>query len=183
VSRSKLSPLPYFETLTEKYRRDTEVIYFTKDELLAIDGGVTENFASLLSEIETPKGIPSNQLMNIADRSLKSKIKKHTGHTLKYTARDAQSKKLYAGMLGVTCFKDDRGDIFYHSGLGSGNIKAEVARNSPYRRITTIEGEVDLDTILPLLDEYFVKYGELTVLPYPVKYAREGFSLYKEITE
>lgn len=185
VTKTLLYPLPDFEKLNQKYFEDTKAVFIKKTEILSIlDENRREELISQIEQIDTPKGISSDQIIKILNPDEKKRLKKIIGLSLKFSVRDKASKKMYIGMLGTTfSYDNESGNILYRSGLllpqriSSGNIRATVKNNSPYRRIIPVQGKIDLDVILPLLDEYFVKYGEITVLPYPVKYAREGWQM------
>jgi hypothetical protein len=47
------------------------------------------------------------------------------------------------------------------------------------RKVEAIKGNLLLDDLLVMMDEYFVKNKELTVLPYPLKYLREFVEIEK----
>lgn len=59
------------------------------------------------------------------------------------------------------------------------NIPQAISNASPIRKVCVYQGENLLyKEILPMLSEYFVKNGDFTVLPYPLKYIREYYIKY-----
>ena len=57
--------------------------------------------------------------------------------------------------------------------IGAKDIKQTFPKTNIIRKIEAIKGKLLLDELLVMMDEYFVKNKELTVLPYPLKYLRE----------
>jgi hypothetical protein len=57
--------------------------------------------------------------------------------------------------------------------IGVKDIKQTFPKTNIIRKIEAIKGKLLLDELLVMMDEYFVKNKELTVLPYPLKYLRE----------
>jgi len=62
----------------------------------------------------------------------------------------------------------------YYIGLLD-NIPESIERSIPIREIHIYKGNNFLDIVLPMLNEYFVKTGSFTVLPYPLKYIKEYY--------
>ncbi len=78
-------------------------------------------------------------------------------------------------LTGIKYSKIDEKEAFYV--VGTKDIASSFARSNVIRKIKAIEGKLILDDLLVMMDEYFVKNKELTVLPYPLKYLREFASL------
>ena len=55
------------------------------------------------------------------------------------------------------------------------NISESIEKSSPIREVCVYRGKSILNMILPMLNEYFVKNGDFTVLPYPIKYIKEHY--------
>jgi len=187
LTKTEIFPLPHFIALFQKYTEAIEDFYFSKEDIILYSKNISpypcpiNTLSSALDTISTSKGIPSSKLMGLGEkiitRKLKNILENKAGRPLRFLVRDGATKKdLLGGLLGITYYEEDN-TILYHTGLASGNIQSSIDKNSPYRRIHSIKGSLNLDAILPFLEEYFVKYNELTVLPYPLKYAREGFAL------
>jgi len=66
----------------------------------------------------------------------------------------------------------------YYIGLLE-NIPESIEKASPIREVHRYKGNNFLDIILPMLNEYFVKNGSFTVLPYPLKYIKEYYKTEK----
>ena len=181
LTRTPLSPLPDFSTIEKWYEEETEPVLIDRVTLLAYlerEGMDVEAIGKALDSISTGAQISSSKIMARSSKEIskgiKNKIEAFAGRPLRFNARSEERKKSYGGMLGITYARLEDGSVLYHTGLATGNLDTKVERNSPYRRVIPIKGSVDLGAILPFMEEYFVKYGELTVLPYPLKYAREG---------
>ena len=183
LTRTPLSPLPDFSTIEKWYEEEMEPMQLDRVALLTYlekEGMDVETFEKVLDNIGVGVQIPSNKVMSLPQKAMpkmqtiKKRIEAFAGRPLRFNARSEERKKTYGGMLGITYTRLEDGSFLYHTGPATGNSKAEVGGNSPYRRVIPIKGSVDLGVILPFMEEYFVKYGELTVLPYPLKYGREG---------
>jgi len=187
VTKTSMFPLPNFIELSNMYSRDTKNTDFDKNRIIDMVKTYDKYPCSIealslaLDEIQTKDGIPSVKLMNLSSkvisRGLKSEIEKLVGKPLRFLVRSQKFKSLYAGMLGISYVKSDEETVLYHVGLASGDLNTSIDKNSPYRRVTPIKGQVKLDVLLPFMEEYFVKYNELTISPYPLKYAREAFKI------
>ncbi len=183
LTRTPLSPLPDFSTIEKWYEEEMEPVQLDRVALLTYlekEGMDVETFEKVLDSIGVGVQIPSNKVMSLTKNeipkiiTIKNRIEAFAGRPLRFNARSEERKKSYGGMIGITYARLENGSFLYHTGQATGNAKAQVERNSPYRRVIPIKGSVDLGVILPFMEEYFVKYGELTVLPYPLKYARES---------
>ncbi len=191
-TRTAFMPLPDFDYLDRLFRESTSEYYFSKNDVVrcadmtgqyppgqkdpspGFDDPRTA-FLSMLDEMETPKGVPSSSLMKRLRRHerLKKALEKTAGRPLRFLPRGRDHKHAFAGMLGIQ-YREENGDVLYRVGLSDVGIVECMDRNSPYRKIVKIGGKIDGDFLFSLMEHYFVKNKELTVMPYPVKYAREG---------
>ena len=195
-TRTPLYPLPDFEKMTTVFEKDTKEYYFQEDVVLGIadslnqyGGGnkqpkTREEFLALLNTIKTPKGIPSSELMNYLgqSRKFKSMLEEEAGRRLRYLPKVAL-RDTFLGMLGITYknYMTEDGAL-YHVGALEKSLKYAIEKNSPFRRLMPVPrfGSIpdnEISNILSLLEHYFVKNKDYTVMPYPVKYAREGWKL------
>jgi len=200
--RTPLLALPDIDTLSEEREEILKPYYFQKEEILAAAEEIEayfsveetfnkeeerelcsrEEFFSMLEEIETYKGIASVKLLQqnkyFISKKLKNRLSLISGKPMvKTLSRSKEGKKMFAGLLGIAYWYEGN-TLYYHShkeGYTSTNSKIE--RASPFRKVVSeYDSEcVDIETVLPLLEHYFVRHKEITVLPYPVKYAREGY--------
>ena len=193
-TRTPIFPLPNFSSLTEAYEENMKIHYFEKNDVIScadqvqqyplkpsyIDENLPqsqrERFILFIDSIATTKGVPSNKLFSSFDkksRKLKNALEKIAGRALRFLPRGLQ-KEAFAGLIGITYKKKDFYTV-YHVGTPSGNLTETIGSNSPYRKIIPVQGEIDILDIVPLMEFYFVKNKNFTVLPYPIKYAREGY--------
>ncbi len=182
ITRLAMAPLPNFNALVDLYEKSLEAHYFSKEEILEAGeaaGGKHYNrdiLSEALTVMNTSKGISSVKLMalsqKIISKSLKNALEKKIGRPLRFLPRG--QKELFSGMIGINYGEYENSRI-YHTGLSSANLNTSIDKNSPYRKITALKGKIQMGAILPLMEYYFVKNNELTVIPYPVKYAREGY--------
>lgn len=106
-------------------------------------------------------------------RTVKREIKQVFGVNLQYEVKNKKAiEELYGG-VGSIQYAVDENCGYYVSTLPVGLAKATIGNRPVVRKVISLAGELRLQLILPLLGEYFVKNGEPTVLPYPLKYLRE----------
>ncbi len=87
---------------------------------------------------------------------------------------------LYSGLCDINYYEIDNFN-YYNAGLTLKNIKMKIYRASHLYRIICLENSKCIMTnILELMSVGFVRYNELTVLPYPIKYLREYINIYKK---
>jgi len=191
-TRTPIFPLPDFNSLTKAYEETTEIYYFDKNDVIACADQVQqyhfksssinegrsdrESFIFFVESISTVKGVPSDKLFSSLKRAsgkLKKALEDLARRPLRFLPRGAH-KEAFNGLIGITYKRRDFNTL-YHVGSPSGNLAETIGNNSPYRKIIPIEGEIDILDILPLMEYYFVKNKDFTVLPYPIKYAREGY--------
>jgi len=136
-----------------------------------------EEVEDFISENDDNGEISANQIrktkMNLISKAVKNSLEIEAGRPLRFLPRGAENKKLFASMLGIS-YVEVGEEMLYHTGIADDALKS-ADRNSPFRRVRFIKGKIDIEQILSSMEHYFVRNKELTVLPYPLKYAREAF--------
>ena len=80
--------------------------------------------------------------------------------------------ELYEAITDIKSFIQDDGNYYYVGVIGDG-MQSAVATSSHIRKYEVLSGNPDLNLFLELMDNQFVRNGQLTVLPFPFKYLNE----------
>lgn len=101
------------------------------------------------------------------------KVEVETGEILKSYLRDKTRYEILDSQLDIHLLEDD-GTLLYYVGTKGKGIKEQITRASIIRELKTYQNsEIIFDKLLPLMNVDFVKNGDLTVLPFPMKYLKE----------
>lgn len=85
--------------------------------------------------------------------------------------------ELYSGLCDINYYMTNN-ECYYNVGQLLPNIRMTIQRASHLYRINCVDNsECFMTNILELMSVGFVKYNELTVLPYPIKYLREYIAM------
>ncbi len=100
-------------------------------------------------------------------------VKSQTGEILKSYLRDKTRYEILDSQLDIHQFSENESFYYFVGTKGSG-IQQHISRASVIREVEIINNsEFLFDKLLPLMNVDFVKNGDLTVLPFPLKYLRE----------
>lgn len=127
----------------------------------------------------------SELLQVITHRSVKKKLSKHileeTGIVVKTYMRDKTKFELMDSNLDIHSYCEN-GKLYYYVGTISDGMRTKIGRASVIREISGfLDAPIFFDEMLPLMNVDFVKYGDLTVIPFPFKYLREWLRLSKKM--
>ncbi|SNV51197.1 Uncharacterised protein [Chryseobacterium taklimakanense] len=101
------------------------------------------------------------------------KIKTETGEILKSYFRDKTRYEILDSQLDIHILRENE-KLYYYVGIKGEGIQQQISRASTIREIESYEGsEIIFDRLTSLMNVDFVKNGELTVFPFPIKYLRE----------
>jgi hypothetical protein len=80
--------------------------------------------------------------------------------------------KYLSGVTDICMYEDDNG-CYYSVGLIGNGMNSGINNTAHLYKVTALKGKNIIEDILATMSVTFVKMGEFTVLPYPVKYLRE----------
>lgn len=127
--------------------------------------------------------ISKTELLKLIDhRTVKKKLAKlieqKTGKVIKTYMRDHSKYELMDSNLDIHSYQE-KGKLFYYVGTIGKGMRSKIGRASIVREISGFnDAPIFFNEILPLLNVDFVRYGDLTVIPFPFKYLREWVKLY-----
>ncbi|MFC5452179.1 hypothetical protein [Paenibacillus aestuarii] len=101
-----------------------------------------------------------------------------TGELLYLYLRNQEKRNvLFSGLLDINYSQIDSREAIFNVGIVGAGMQTFMERASVIRKVEAVDdGELFFEELLPLMGVEFVRYGMLTVMPFPFKYLRE-FSL------
>ena len=99
---------------------------------------------------------------------------KMTRHTLGFTGKN-EIEGFFGATLDLSVAKEGR-TLLYCVGMHHDSLQQDMARGAIIRRVVPLVSTDDVNevvSIMPLFDNIFVRNGQLSVLPFPVKYIHE----------
>lgn len=102
-------------------------------------------------------------------------FKEQTGHNLVGYVRNQKSRQQnLGGLVDINYINLSDDNAYYCVGEIGNGMKAQIVRSSRIREICTVPGsKLIMDKVLELMAVKFVRYNQLTVLPFPFKYLLE----------
>ena len=101
-------------------------------------------------------------------------------NTLPISKSKKKSEELYAGLCGINYYEINN-TCYYNVGQTLNNIHMQISKASHFYKVICInDSECIMPNILELMSVGFVKFNEITVLPYPIKYLREYINISKK---
>lgn len=181
ITKTKNYTLPEFDEIYNVLFQENEAIKLTQKDA---EKYIRQDFKddTLLSILKEFKNINNwnkeNLLKCFSNRNDKKKfvntIKSETGEILKSYFRDQTIRyDILDSQLDIHQYKE-KDSFYYFVGVKGDGIQQEISRASVIREIKTInDSDFIFDKLLPLMNVDFVKNGQLTALPFPLKYLRE----------
>ena len=113
------------------------------------------------------------------------KIFQDTGIRLySYLRGKEQREQYFSGIIDVNFISVNDREAYYNVGEVGNGMKNSFERASVIRKIEAPEGnKLILNELLPLMGVEFVRYGMLTVTPFPFKYLREFTNYTKSVNK
>ncbi|QSS96117.1 hypothetical protein [Psychroflexus sp. ALD_RP9] len=184
IKRTNNFTIPEFELINDILTKETAKINITKDLVLKLIGEVfeTEKAQGLKSKINQIEIWNKKNLLHCFKnrndkKTFVEKVKQETGEVLKSYLRDKSRYELLDSQLDIHSFRQNKSH-FYFVGIKGKGIQQTISRASVIRKIDTFKNSQYLfDKLLPLMNVDFVKNGDLTVLPFPIKYLREWIKM------
>lgn len=189
-------PNPIYMSDMQEYLQHTKVPFLSKEKIIeAIDNTLSNEIKKSMTEQvrnNYSDNITYQELNNLVQThfkpksSLKTKLgnylNQHYGMVLNIDNRNEWGRQRYlSGLTDINFWK--KGDkIFYNVGLIGNGMNQGMTRASIIRTISPVpllnhrKVTIDSDLIFSLIEMMlvsFVKYSELTVLPFPEKYIKE----------
>ncbi len=134
-------------------------------------------------EAAFPKQAIMDELDSLLPKAVRKALYTHiyeaAGIVFRAYFRDeaARDNELF-GVLDINCLEPGDGDILYCVGEIGKGMDQKIQCAPRIRRIKAAEGsKIFFQELLPLLNVDFVRYGRLTVIPFPFKYIREWASM------
>lgn len=135
----------------------------------------SEDMEELEKEARSKEDIFTNTIdvksIKISDKKVKKAIEELLNIDLTFNLRRKEHRIVDA--LMAIRFNEEHS--LYTVGV-SGNVNQNIAKANLIREVRTYKGGSLLKPILGMLDEYFVRNGQFTVLPFPLKYCREYYN-------
>ena len=181
IKRTKKYSLPEFDKISEILLKEKEKIKLTKQQAISY---VESIFYDILKQKEIIKNIEIisdwskvnllNCFHNRNDKKIfTEKIKSESGEILKSYLRDKTRYEILDSQLDIHFFIEGSSQ-YYFVGIKGKGIQQQIARASIIRVIEPVDNSKLLfKNLLPLMNVDFVKNGDLTVTPFPLKYLRE----------
>lgn len=118
-------------------------------------------------------------ISNVSNQTLKKSLTKFVfedvGELLYLFLRNQEKRdELLPGVLDINYLEIDSGEAIYNVGTVGNGMKPYIERASVVRKVEAVDGnELFFEELIPLMGVEFVRYGMLTVMPFPFKYLRE----------
>ncbi len=180
VKRTNSFTIPEYQKISEVLEKEDAKIKITRtnavntiNELFEKEKAQEFKFKINQTENWTKENL-LNCFKNRNDKKIfVEKVKEETDEILKTYLRDKSKYELLDSQLDIHSF-DDSEKNYYHVGVKGKGIQQTISRASVVREIKTYgKSEYIFDKLLPLMNVDFVRNGDLTVLPFPIKYLRE----------
>jgi len=183
IVKTKEFPLPKIQEIQQLIEEYNKPKYLHYKRVLEIWDSIYKNEKKnlrerLLKELEKFKHPISGEVLLTALRLGKDNNK------FKIELEKFSNKKLVVSLKGKKenrhCIESLIGirysDMEFKYYVGRlDNISESIEKASLIREVCVYRGKNILNMILPMLNEYFVKNGDFTVLPYPIKYIKEYY--------
>lgn len=185
IERTNGFTLPIFEEIDSLLREYEKPIYLKAKTIIEIwddvyKGTLGDKKNELLKFIQAKQNINNGEI-NILELTMskvqkfKNALSNYIGTKTTFNIRRKEYKHIINSLVGIRYVEYDTYSRYI---VGSEkNIAKTLSRANPIREVHRYKGELLTKDILEMLSEYFVKNGEFTVLPYPIKYIREYYKI------
>ncbi|WP_157559982.1 hypothetical protein U8527_08615 [Kordia algicida OT-1] len=180
ITRTNNYTIPEYQKISSILEKESREISITKSQVINAVNQVfdKEKASEYETQIISLENWNKDSLLNcfknrIEKKKVVEKIQKDTGEILKSYFRDKTRYEILDSQLDIHSFKQDN-SYYYFVGIKGKGIQQTISRASVIREITVYKNsEYIFDKLLPLMNVDFVKNGDLTVLPFPIKFLRE----------
>jgi len=180
IKRTKKFSLPEFENIYNSLSKESEALNLNKKQIISFVKEIFEQpkQSEFISKINSLENWDKKSLLNcfpsrVDKKKITEIVRNKTGEVLKSYLRDKTRYEILDSQLDIHHYiENDK--HFYFVGIKGSGIQQQISRASVIREIEAINNsEFIFDKILPLMNVDFVKNGDLTVIPFPLKYLRE----------
>jgi hypothetical protein len=181
IKRTPNFTIPNYEIVYNTLKNEATKLKLTKKEAIRY---VVETFEdlekqnSITNKINMLDNWNKNSLLDCFEnrtdkKRFTEKVENETGEILKSYLRDKTRYEIIDSQLDIHLLEEN-GKLFYFVGIKGEGIQQQISRASIIREIEAHQdSEIIFDKLLSLMNVDFVKNGDLTVLPFPIKYLRE----------
>lgn len=179
IYKTNYFAIPNIKYIEHEYNLLEEPCYKSYNDLSELDDVPNDRRNEYIEFLESIKEKNKvNLKIEVKNRKVKKYLAKKFNINLdKNLNRSRKNNTELDVLTGIKYSKIDEKNAYYV--VGTKEIGASFSRTNIIRKIEAIEGELLLDDLLVMMDEYFIKNKDLTVLPYPLKYLREFVKIKK----
>jgi hypothetical protein len=188
IVKSPQYPLPNIYKVDELLKEYEKPTYLHKNKIIEVwDNIYKESEKQLLKNrlLDDIKGnINENSEVNLKsiklgrdNKEFKEKLEEIVGKDLVLSLRGGDNREFIESLIGI---RYNLSQNKYYIGVNN-NLRTSIAKASVIREVRVYRGNNIFEEILSSLDEYFVKNGDFTVLPYPIKYIKEYYKIGKRV--
>ena len=182
ITKTNYFPIPNIESITKEYDELQIPFYKSYEELLILEDDVPIDRKD--EYIEFLESTRDKEQINLRLEVKKKKVKNYLADKFnvnldKNLNRSRKNGTVLDVLTGIKYSKINNKEAYFV--VGTKDIASSFARTNIIRKIEAIERNLLLDDLLFMMDEYFVKNKELTVLPFPIKYLKEFIKINKII--
>lgn len=183
IRRSELFTLPDFQNIYQRLLSEKKNEEFKKENIqlwlseLDIETSQKNHYYQVITN-HPNSTISKTELLKLIDhRTVKKKLSQiielKSGKVLKTYMRDHSKYELMDSNLDIHSYQEN-GNLFYYVGTIGNGMRTKITRASVVREISGFHLDpIFFNEMLPLMNVDFVRYGDLTVVPFPFKYLRE----------
>lgn len=181
IQRTSNFTIPNYDSIYHTLRNEATELNLTKTEAIKYVAEIFENTEkqnNITNKINTLDHWNKKSLLDCFEnrtdkKRFTEKVENETGEILKSYLRDKTRYEIIDSQLDIHLLENN-GKTFYYVGIKGKGIQQQISRASIIREIEAHQdSEIIFDKLLPLMNVDFVKNGDLTVLPFPIKYLKE----------
>lgn len=183
ILKTNLFTIPDIEFIQSQLKSASDNIKLQTATVISCLKKLAEESEAYIEYLETFKNwgavlISKKDVLKIVSqrthkKKLNAMIFEVTGILMKTYFRDKNRFEIMDSNLDIHTFNKD-GNLHYYVGTIGEGIKTSIPKASVVRKIINVDdGPIFFDNLLPLMNVDFVRYGDLTVVPFPFKYLRE----------
>lgn len=158
--------------------------YISKaNEIIVYIKGLKKSYLTIGEIHDELKNHRETSFRNKLVRNIFRDLENRFDYTFNNSVRQKEPYSLFPGFKGMGFTRMD-GELYYYVG-DINSLKENISRTIRLRRIVFVNGE-DIDEFANIFDDLselmrvqYIRNGQYTVIPFPVKYMREYFDLWR----